>query len=143
MNSEIDKVYDLREYRPSDASFILATFLLGVYYGDSAEYPYIRLIPKNIFMEAYKKIGTTLLDSPKVVINVACLKEDPDVILGYSILSSDFSTIHWVFVKSAWRKQGLARALLPKYPTAATHMTVIGTKLMNKFENLIFNPFLL
>lgn len=143
MNSDLAKVYSMRKYTKDDANFVLATFLRGVYYGDSELYPYIRLIPKDIFMKEYKKIALALLTSDNTTINVACLKDTPDVILGYSILSADYANIHWVYVKAAWRRQGIARALLPKWPKAATHISVIGMKLLNKFENIIFNPFLL
>lgn len=139
MNKEAQDLVQIRPYHPIDANFILSTFLKGLYYGD----PYIGFIPKDVFMDNYKKIATALLDSPKTVINVACLKSDPDVVLGYSILSEDFTTIHWVYVKAAWRKQGIGRAIIPQYPTATTHITELGKSLMTKYDGLIFNPFLL
>ena len=135
MNSELQKLCEIRDYRESDKAFVLSTFLRGLYYGDS----WFSLIPKDIFMDNYKLVGDVLLK--KYVVKVACLKEDPDVILGYSILGTDYQTIHWVYVKSAWRKQGVAKSLLPKYPTAVTHMTALGKILLPKFEHCVFNPF--
>ena len=139
MSNEAAALYDIRDGGPDDNKFILATFLRGFYYGE----PFITFIPKDIFMAHYKKVVIALLNAPGVVVNVACLKTDPDVILGYSILSPDYSTIHWVYVKRAWRKQGIATTLLPKYPTAATHISTTGRKLMIKYKSLIYNPFLL
>lgn len=137
-------LYDIRDAKESDKNFIFASFLRGLYYGDS----WFSLIPKNIFMDNYKKVIEILFDSPKAVIKVACLKEDPDVILGYSILSADYTTIHWVYVKNSkladgtsWRRQGIARSLLPQYPTSVTHLTKLGKELLPKFENTVFNPF--
>lgn len=137
MNSELAKVVEIRGFTASDAKFILATFLTGLYYGDS----WLKNIPKDIFMDSYKIIALGLLAHPHTNIQIACLKEDIDTIVGYSILSEDFQSIHWVYVKAAWRKQGIAKALLPKYPTTATHMSELGLVLMKKFEGLIFNPF--
>lgn len=135
--SKFEGLYDIRDAKVEDNNFILATFLRGLYYGDS----WFSMIPKPIFMANYKKVANVLLTSPKTVIKVACLKEDPDVILGYSILSSDYQAIVWVFVKSAWRRQGIAKTLVPRHPTEVTHLTRLGAELMNKFENVTFNPF--
>lgn len=135
--SNFTGLYDVRDYKESDKNFILATFLKGLYYGDS----WFSQIPKNIFMDNYKNVARLLVSNPKVIIKVACLKEDPDVILGYSILSTDFNTVYWVFVKSAWRKQGIARSLLPLYPTTVAHLTSLGKTLMSKFPGAHFNPF--
>lgn len=130
-----EQIYEVRDYKPEDKSFIMATFLRGLYYGDS----WFSLIPKDVFMTNYKHIIEALM--VKNTVKVACLCEDKDVILGYSILSNDFKTIHFCFVKSAWRKQGIARSLLPKYPQDVTHLTVLGKSLLLKFKNCIFNPF--
>lgn len=135
--SDFTGLYNVRNFKLEDRNFILATFLRGVYYGNS----WFSLIPKDIFMNNYKMVAEAILNNNRVVIKVACLQEDPDVILGYSILYSDSPVIHWVYVKEKWRKKGIARALTPKNPTAVTHLSALGQSLMNKFENLIFNPF--
>lgn len=135
MTTETSSLYEIRDFKPEDKSFVMATFLRGLYFGDS----WFSLIPKDIFMSNYKLIAEAILAKHQV--KVACLCEDKDVILGYSILSGDFKTIHWVFVKSAFRKQGIARALLPKYPTTVSHLTLVGKNLLPKFKDCVFNPF--
>lgn len=135
--SELADMYEVRDFKPEDKKFIMATFLRGLYYGDS----WFSQIPSSIFMENYKQVVEALLFSPNTIVKVACLKEDPDVILGYSILGHNYSTIHWVFVKAAWRKAGVARSLTPSRPETITHLTALGRSLMNKFENVTFNPF--
>lgn len=130
-------LYDVRDYSIEDKNFICATFLRGLYYGDS----WFSMIPKDVFMDNYKKVIQTLIDSPHVSVKIACLKEDPSIILGYSILSADFQSIHWVFVKSVWRKKGIAKSLLPKYPSKVTHLTKLGSSLLPKLNGAIFNPF--
>lgn len=130
-------LYDIRDGAAEDVNFILATFLRGMYYGDS----WYSQIPKDIFMQNYKVVAEALLRSPKTVVKVACLKDEPNVILGYSLLSADYQTIHFVFVKNVWRKRGVARSLLPKHPVAVTHLTRLGKDLLPKLEQTIFNPF--
>lgn len=131
------KLYVIREFKEEDRKFILATFLKGLYHGDS----WFSLIPHDIFMENYKPALTALLSKPTTSVQVACLKDDEDIILGYSILGDNFTTLHWVFVKAAWRNGGIARALTPRYPTKVTHLTALGKSLMSKFSGTVFNPF--
>lgn len=125
----------MRDMKEADKNFILATFLRGLYYGNY----WWNDVPKQIFMDNYKIVAEELLQQSMV--KVACLKEDSDIILGYSILSTDFQVIHWVFVKSSWRQKGIAKNLLPKYPSAVTHLTKLGLKLLSKYENTVYNPF--
>lgn len=131
-------LYNIRDGKESDKNFILATFLRGLYYGDS----WFSEIPKDIFMLNYKPVAEHLVNSPNVVIKIACLPDDPDVILGYSLLSADYLTVHWTYVKSIWRKKGIAKSLLPMHPDTITHLSGLGRQLMKKFNNkVIFNPF--
>jgi hypothetical protein len=97
-------------------------------------------------MKNYKAVAEALI--AKRTIKVACLREDPDVIIGYSILSNDFQTIDWVYVKSSkqpdgttWRNKGVGKSLVPQYPTSVSHLTVLGKELLKKFPNTVFNPF--
>lgn len=137
--SDFRGLYSIRPLDPADKNLILATFLRGLYYGDS----WFSMIPKDIFMSNYSKIAEGLLNSPNVLVNVACLPEDPNVILGYSIVSADYLTVHYVYVKSAWRKKGIAKALTPMHPNYVSHLTELGKSLLHKLPNTTFNPFAL
>jgi len=131
------RLYAIRDFKFEDTSFIMATFLRGLYYGDS----WFSEMPKDVFMDNYKRVAAALLANPKVHVKVACLKDDEDVILGYSILQ-DGDVVNWVFVKSVWRKQGIGRSLLPDKPKAVTHLSELGRQLMPKLPGCIFDPFL-
>jgi hypothetical protein len=135
--SDFTGLYDVRDFSDSDRNFVTATFLRGLYYGDS----WFSLIPKSIFMESYQQVIKALLASPNVAVRVACLKEDPSVILGYCVLSKNQGTVHWVFVKAAWRKQGIGRSLLPESPLYFSHLSMLGKSLMSKYPKTVFNPF--
>lgn len=129
--------FSIRSYRESDKSFVLATFLRGVYYGNS----WYNLIPKDIFMEHYSKFAQMYVQNPNVKILIACLPDEPDVILGYTMLSADDETVHFCYVKAAFRKLGISKALLPKRPKFVTHLTELGKTLLNKYPTAVFNPF--
>ena len=137
MSEDFSGLYSIRDKRPDDKNFILSTFLKGLYHGES----FFSQIPKNIFMDNYKRVANALVENPGIKIKVACLTEDPDVILGYAILSQDNSTVFWVFTKTAWRKRGIAKSLLPSKPTTVAHLTKVGNSLLYKLDNPIFNPF--
>src|SRR5690554_1459582 len=106
-------LFKVRDSKPSDLNFVLATFLRGVYHGDT----YLSEVPRSIFMDNYKVVANKLVNNPNTIIKIACLPEDEDVILGYSILSADYSTIHWCYVKAAWRNKGIAKSIVPSFPT--------------------------
>ncbi len=134
-----DSLVATRDYRESDKNFIFSTWLLGLYYGDS----WYSDIPKQIFMGNYHKVIEHVLNTPGIVIKVACLKDEPEVILGYSILNSDLTAMHWVFVKKAWRKIGIAKSLIPVSINTVSNLTHIGKVILKRHPALIFNPFAL
>lgn len=126
----------LRPWNPdTDKPFVMSTWIKGLYYGDS----WFSLIPKDVFMSNYHPFLERLLDSPGVEVTVACLVEDPDVIVGYSVTTN--TALHWVFCKKAWRRIGVARLLLPKTVSAVSHLTDLGRKLLPALPGAIFNPF--
>lgn len=134
MNEEIKELVNIRPGKIEDKNFILATWLRGLYYGNS----WFKEIDKDSFMRHYHDILMAILTKPATVVAVVSLKDDENVILGYSVSSFDESTLHWVFVKDNWRRVGLGRALVPDNATITTHMTAIGKKL--KPPSMKFNP---
>ena len=90
-------------------------------------------------MDNYHKVLEALIN--KSIVNVACLVEDRDVILGYSILSTDEETVHWCFVKSAFRNRGISKDLLPSNIATFTHFSTVGLDIAKKHPDCVFNPF--
>lgn len=146
----MNDIVELRLRRDDDTKFIIPSFLKGVYYGNE----FYRNIPKDAFMASYKLVADALLNRCTVII--ACLKDDQDVILGYSIVSPDGLTAHWCFVKKAWRGRGIGKMLIPSKLAAITHFTQIDMgkptqeaadkaikRITRRFDGCIFNPFAL
>lgn len=127
----------VRDALPSDRNFILATWLRGIFYGDS----WYSEVPKNIFMEQYHKVVEYIISNPKTRVKVACLKEDPEVILGYAVLNQDQTALNFVFVKKSWRTIGIAKQLVPLTVTTVTNLTKVGLSI-SKRKGLHFNPFI-
>lgn len=123
---------EIRSRDKDDYSFILATWLRGLYYGND----WFMRINKDVFMDNYKHVIAKVLEKPKINVNVACLKDEPSVILGYSVCEP--ATIHWVYVKRAWRNIGIGHDLIPLDTKTATHLTERTYR-----SELEFNPFIL
>lgn len=137
--SEVKEVVVTRPYRETDKNFVLSTALRGLYYGE----PWYQQIPKDIFMTKYHAYLERLIARKDTYIRVACLQDEPDVILGYAIFgeAEDMVKLHYVFVKSPFRRIGIARSLLPINISSVTHLTRVGASLLRKLPGVIFNPF--
>src|ERR1700689_3054403 len=120
--SELGKTYIIRDYRESDKAFVMSTWLRGLYYGSE----FFKLADKTSFMNHYKLFLDAIISNPKNTILVACLKDEPDTILGYSVLTVDFKVVHWIFVKLLFRNKGVGKSLCPQNPEKVTHMTDEG-----------------
>lgn len=93
-------------------------------------------------MEHYHKVLEKFLDNPRVTITVACLKDDPAVILGYSVAhvsNTGDQVLDWAFVKKAWRQIGIAKSLVPPNLKFVSHITKIGRAI--KPPGVVYNPF--
>lgn len=128
--------YTIRGPKPEDVNFILATMLRGLYYGDG----WFSQIPKDIFMKEQHKVLVTTMSRPDCSVKVACLPDDADIILGYSVILSDDALV-WVYVKSAFRKMGIARTLVPPSVTAVTYLTRLGYSLLQNYPHVVYNPY--
>lgn len=129
-------IVSVRKFRPEDINYILATWLRGLYYGNE----FFRRIDKEGYFGVYHRLLTTLLAKSTTVVKVACLKEDPEVILGYVVF--DDAAIHWVHVKKEWRAIGIAKLIIPDTIKVITHLTKVGRSIADK-KQYIFKPFLL
>jgi GNAT superfamily N-acetyltransferase len=72
-------------------------------------------VDKDIAYEAYygdykKLISKRLASSAKIL--VACSIEDPDFIIGFAVY--DDNVVHYIYVRYALRRQGIAKSLLSK-----------------------------
>lgn len=124
-------LWTIREAREEDKDFISKTWLPGLYYGND----WYNKIDKEVYFSTYPKVVKHFLDISKI--RVACLPEDFDVILGYCVYQDN--KLHYLYVKNAWRKLGVAKSLIPQGINTCTHLTKIGANLLPKGWK--FNPF--
>ncbi len=125
----------IRPGAPEDKNLIYTSWLKGLRFGNN----WFELIDKDAYYENYQKVLDRVFSKPTIKIIIACLKDDPEIILGYSV--SEPGILHWVYVKTLWRKLGIAKDLIPQDITTVTHITKIGAAI--KPARIVFDPFLL
>lgn len=126
----------IRGMYPDDWNFILATWLKGLRYGND----WFGLVEAPVYYASYQTVIERILQSPGTTIRVACLKDSPDVILGYSVTRGN--TLDWIFCKSRWRLIGIAKSLVSESVTQVSHLTEVGKAILKKKKSSItFNPF--
>ncbi len=95
--------------------------------------------PANYY-QAYNAYIKSMLNKPNIVVRLAMLAEDQDVLLGFSV--SEGPMLHYVNVPLDYRGNGIARKLVPYVVESFTHITETGMKLWtNKYPQAKFKPF--
>lgn len=135
MKQEVSALVAIRDVTAQDTNFIMSTWLKGLRHGND----WFEIIPSDIYYASYHKVLERILMKSETIISMACLKEDPDTIIGYSVKEGD--TLHFVYVRSRWRGKGIAKSLIPESIKQVTHLTKIGKALLSKTPGVIFNPF--
>jgi hypothetical protein len=77
-------------------------------------------------------------------VTVACLPDNEDVILGYIVFQPN--VLHYMFVKEAFRKFGIARFLYKESfgdneTITYTHKTLFVRDILSAHPLLTYNPF--
>ncbi len=127
----------VRDGTTDDINFIYATMLRGLYHGCEL----YGQIEKEAFFKHYQEVVARLLLKPSISLKVVCLADEAEVVLGYAI--SEPGTLHFVYVKSPFRGQGIAKQLLgASVFSSVTHLTKSGNAIRLK-KGWTYNPFLL
>lgn len=130
----------IRGGTPDDVNFVKATWAKSLYNGSSYYSP---MDSKTFLMEQTRVIQNILLKA-SISLRVACLPDDPSIVLGYAVLNWENSRpiLNYIYVKGSFRQQGIANKLLEgadiEYYTARTDK---GDALFKK-KNYKFNSFL-
>lgn len=130
-------MYTTRPGAPTDLNFIFASWMKGLRYGNAD----LEKIPPQIYDKKQRLVIAELLGRATVL--VYCLTEDQDVILGYIVYEGEpnAETLHWVFVKKDWRRQGIAHHLIPPHAATYTQITKNGLEFLQKhYPQMHYNP---
>lgn len=91
-------LFKIRNHIETDHAFLFATYLQNNWYDKTNS----TILKKDMWMGLqHKRLEKVLEEQP---VKIACLEEDPDVILGYSFNDNGKP---FVYVKLAWRSEKL------------------------------------
>lgn len=124
--------------RKDDFAYIYSTWLKGLRAGS----PLFAAVPKHVYFKNYHAILEAILAHPEVKVVVACRKDEPGFIAGYSVsqfFKDGHIALHWIHVREEYRGQGFGKWLVPRGTKQCSHLTRAGWKRMPK--DWIFNPF--
>ncbi len=124
------KKSDLVGYRlavAEDIPFLFATWLKGIRYGNEL----YKSIPSKLYFAEMHALLDKIMQNPNTLVSIACLKNDPSTILGFSV--SEKTTLHWVFVKKAWRRIGIGGDLTPITTVRVTMVTKAVRKVLENY----------
>jgi len=97
--------------RPDDIPFIYSSWLRSFKHSSALG----KSMRSSVFFENYREIIDHILASQHSHVAIACLPDDPNVILGYlvyEIVSTREYIFHYCFVKESFRRLGIASALI-------------------------------
>jgi ribosomal protein S18 acetylase RimI-like enzyme len=133
----IEDLVILRAIEEDELSFVYHSWLTSLRSGS----PYHRSIPKTQYYDGQKRILYRVLDRSNTI--VATPKDHPNIIAGYIVWEpSDPAVIHYIYVKSDFRKMGLG-ALFVEVASAGNKITGTHRTTDVKGKDFLFNPYLL
>lgn len=126
--------YPARNIPDDLKNLIIAPFLNSLRYGNDL----FKLIDKDSYFFNYAKYIDLIINRPNTKASFAVL--DDDTALGWSLFED--KTLHYVWVKKEVRRNGIARALVPKDINTISHITNKAINIWaNKMPGVRFDPF--
>lgn len=126
-----------------DEPFIYSAWLKSV----RNESPVYVNVPDRVFYVAHHAVIERLLPSSTVAL--ACLRDDPSVLIGFAVAATKRDGIHFIYVKSAFRRMGIAKALIENLSLNidkcfCTHWTNFLSQTQRaKWPGLVYDPYFL
>lgn len=129
----------------ADLPFFFSSTLQSHYYSSSTN----RHILPSVYYPQHKTVLEQLLRRPQIMLVIAALADSPEVIVGYA-LAEGSGTLHYVYVKKAFRRFGMAKSLMEALRVDfndldVTHWTADASEIWRtkRWPNVRFNPYLL
>ena len=120
----------LRDLIPTDQALIYSSWRNALWFAekrpDSEADKFYAMTSKSI---------RKLLSETDNHVKIACLQEDPDEIIGYSVMNKDH--LYFVYVKADYRKKGIGSLLTKGFETVTRPQTRIGKVLVEKKKLVI------
>lgn len=136
----------IRKATPDDLNFIYSTWLR--YFRNNSDST--RLIPKVTYFKYQQSITEKILTKPYIQIEIAYLKDDSNIIVGYLVWEKGFydTLLHWCYVKMHFRGMGIATKLIEHSgvdlnESIFTHSVWDMGWMLERFPGMQYNPYLI
>lgn len=123
----------LISFRPideSDLNFIYQTWLNSVCHGNAI----LEFLSPDFLKRKFHQVIDQIIKDKATEIKIACLKDDHETIVGFSIFT--YSVLHYVFVRPKWRRIKIATRLLPAFNTVTTTTDLGRDILKEKYPHI-------
>ena len=103
-----------------DAAMLFSTWRNALWYDN----PNRDESKNHAFFRSCSRLIKTIIANPYTRVYIACLSDDPSLILGTAVLNKD--NLVWVYVKADYRGKGIATLLTKGFATVSNPSTIIG-----------------
>jgi hypothetical protein len=138
------KEIDIRLATERDLPFVFSSWL-NHYKNFSS---FARRIRKELFMKTHHKVVELILLRSSTKLWIATPKGEPDVIVGFLAAErfSDTQVVHFIFVKEAFRRLGIAQAMMKEAEISIdtltfTHWTYEVDSIAKRFPEIVYDPY--
>lgn len=136
----------IRKGVPGDFNFIISTWLRSFKHSSY----FAKRIRNSIFYLFHHEVVSRILGLHQTLTYIACDPLDVNVIYGYMVVGKhdENPLLHYVYVKSAFRRLGIANTLLKEAgldpdKLVFSHWTFETDRLVEKFPNAVYIPYLI
>lgn len=140
--NELKQSLLIRPAEPQDKNFIFKSWL-EVYKSESR---FGRDISSHVFYPFHQRVIERIVSRPQTQILVASPKDDPFLICGFLVFEGN--VIHYAYTRKAFRRMGVARALvehtgIDPLTITFTHQTFDLLSLRDRIPSATYNPYLI
>ncbi len=138
MESKEGVQFAIRAGKREDWPFVYGTWLNSFRVNST----FARHIDQPTYFAMHHHVVERLLERGELLI--ATPEDDPDTYLGYAVREQGTPVVHYVYVKPAFRRFGVARALLAGLPPdfTYTHHTHVLRDLAGPLAAAKYNPYM-
>lgn len=127
----------VRPGTPHDAAFVSTTWADQMRFGNE----FIHEVPEEFYYPWFQRKIGLVLKHPDTDLVVACDESNPTWIAGFAVF--DPTSIYWVYVRDAYRKQGIASLLVKDRSFQNVKALIVTTRsgrFMIEKKNLKYQP---
>lgn len=129
----------IREFKESDTNFVISCWVKSSYNNGTGYKERLGAYHKGLEDFIKKKYN-----AEELLCYVACMEDDQDLLLGFAVFGTDYS-LHFVYVKEAFKKQGICKQLLNHFYKTKKDIKVSfwtkDIKYIQKLYNVTYDRF--